>query len=393
MIQSGLVIWGLRGRCRAIRVDVPYFPTRQDRAKEVGRIASAFTNAQGTMEKFFHGLYHMLAEVRRGWNYHSGGGSILEIYGGLLDGVVQDHEDRFELLHEFSSPNGRAKGEGECTVGALSSALSTGKSPFKLVMWRQPLTPNALAALYAGTAKKIKKWADERRRHVEFEVRDQVMVKLLPQQFKSLRKVHKGLIQRYEGPFSVIGRVGKQVGKRKTYCGSLRTRSRDITRMARRGRHELRWEKVLEALGSPWKLMEDLEASCRRTRQIFIIYVAYFFVKIYEVVRAYDVGSSYKKGYAGTLPLCDKFNLHHHYGPCPVQCGNYKKVSHQARDCWTPTSVTCYECGEKGHTKKYCLELENQNGAGEACQDPNVVTGLIPINRGLIQAIPTSLPP
>ncbi|GJY73395.1 hypothetical protein Tco_0477826 [Tanacetum coccineum] len=25
-----------------------------------------------------------------------------------------------------------------------------------------------------------------------------------------------------------------------------------------------RWEKVLEALGSPWKLMEDLEDSCRR---------------------------------------------------------------------------------------------------------------------------------
>ncbi|GJW07148.1 hypothetical protein Tco_1569571 [Tanacetum coccineum] len=39
--------------------------------------------------------------------------------------------------------------------------------------------------------------------------RDQVMVKLLPQQFKSLRKVYKGLIRRYEGPFSVIGRVGK----------------------------------------------------------------------------------------------------------------------------------------------------------------------------------------
>nr|GEY33664.1 uncharacterized protein [Tanacetum cinerariifolium] len=51
-------------------------------------------------------------------------------------------------------------------------------------------------------AKKTKKWADERRRHVEFEVEYQVMVKLLPQQFKSLSKVHKGLIRRYEGLFS-----------------------------------------------------------------------------------------------------------------------------------------------------------------------------------------------
>ncbi|GJR89825.1 putative nucleotidyltransferase, ribonuclease H, partial [Tanacetum coccineum] len=38
-------------------------------------------------------------------------------------------------------------------------------------------------------AKKMKKWEDERRRHIEFEVGDQVMVKLLPQQFKSLRKI------------------------------------------------------------------------------------------------------------------------------------------------------------------------------------------------------------
>ncbi|GJT14831.1 hypothetical protein Tco_0873537 [Tanacetum coccineum] len=41
----------------------------------------------------------------------------------LLDRVVQDHEDGFELLHEFSSPTKRANGVGECTIGALSLAL------------------------------------------------------------------------------------------------------------------------------------------------------------------------------------------------------------------------------------------------------------------------------
>ncbi|XP_071717993.1 DNA oxidative demethylase ALKBH2-like [Rutidosis leptorrhynchoides] len=116
----------------------------------------------------------------------------------------------------------------------MQRSESTGKSPFELVTGHQPLTPNALAASYDGNspaayktmkewyeqadlarasldkaAKKMKKWADKKRRHVEFDVGDKVMVKLLPQQFKTFRKVHKGLIRRYEGPFPVIGRVGK----------------------------------------------------------------------------------------------------------------------------------------------------------------------------------------
>ncbi|CAM8972714.1 unnamed protein product [Rhodiola kirilowii] len=54
----------------------------------------------------------------------------------------------------------------------------------------------------------MKKWADKKRRDVEFKVGDLVLVKLLPQQFKAFRKVHKGLIRKYEGPFEVIKRVG-----------------------------------------------------------------------------------------------------------------------------------------------------------------------------------------
>ncbi|GKD15840.1 putative nucleotidyltransferase, ribonuclease H [Tanacetum coccineum] len=65
----------------------------------------------------------------------------------------------------------------------MQRSEATGKSPFELA------------------AKKKNKWADKKRRHVEFEVRDQVMVKLLPQQFKSLRKVHKGLIRSFLKPY------------------------------------------------------------------------------------------------------------------------------------------------------------------------------------------------
>ncbi|KAJ0894123.1 putative nucleotidyltransferase, Ribonuclease H [Helianthus annuus] len=116
----------------------------------------------------------------------------------------------------------------------MQRSEATGKSPFEIVTGRQPLTPNALAASYNGNspaafkslkewheqadlartsldkaAKRMKKWADDKRRHVEFQVGDQVMVKLLPQQFKSLRGVHKGLVRKYEGPFPVVARVGK----------------------------------------------------------------------------------------------------------------------------------------------------------------------------------------
>ena len=36
-----------------------------------------------------------------------------------------------------------------------------------------------------------------------------MLVKLIPQQFKSFRKVHKGLLRKYEGPFPILRRVGK----------------------------------------------------------------------------------------------------------------------------------------------------------------------------------------
>ena len=58
-------------------------------------------------------------------------------------------------------------------------------------------------------AKKIKKWTDKKQCHMEYKVGDMVLVKLLPQQFKSLRLVHKGLVRRYEGPFPIFGKVKK----------------------------------------------------------------------------------------------------------------------------------------------------------------------------------------
>lgn len=44
-------------------------------------------------------------------------------------------------------------------------------------------------------------------RPIEFQVRDLVMVKLLRNQFKALRSLHKSLIRKYEKPFPIIERI------------------------------------------------------------------------------------------------------------------------------------------------------------------------------------------
>ncbi|KAG8362701.1 hypothetical protein BUALT_BualtUnG0049300 [Buddleja alternifolia] len=117
----------------------------------------------------------------------------------------------------------------------LQRSEATGKSPFELAMGQQPLTPHTLAISFdsarcPGAAKmakswaeqsdlaksflekarrKMKKWADPKRRHLEFNTGDKVLIKLIPQQFKAFRGMHKGLVRKYEGPYPVVAKVGK----------------------------------------------------------------------------------------------------------------------------------------------------------------------------------------
>lgn len=58
-------------------------------------------------------------------------------------------------------------------------------------------------------AGKMKKWAYKHRRASSFKVGDIVFFKVMPTQFKSHRKLHKGLVPRYEGPYKIIRKVGK----------------------------------------------------------------------------------------------------------------------------------------------------------------------------------------
>ncbi|GJT59134.1 putative reverse transcriptase domain-containing protein [Tanacetum coccineum] len=59
---------------------------------------------------------------------------------------------------------------------------------------------------------------------------------------------------------------------------------------------------------------------------------------------AYTAGSSERKEYAGTLPLCNK---------SPAATNNQK-------------NLTCYECGNQGHYKSDCPELKNRNHENQA---------------------------
>ncbi|GJS52273.1 reverse transcriptase domain-containing protein [Tanacetum coccineum] len=90
-----------------------------------------------------------------------------------------------------------------------------------------------------------------------------------------------------------------------------------------------------------------------------------------NVERAYSVGSSEKKEYAGTLPLCNKCKFHHN-GPCTVKCANCKRVGHLTRDCRSPANtnnqrtLTCYECGNQGHYRSDFPRLKNRNYGNQA---------------------------
>nr|GEV60330.1 putative reverse transcriptase domain-containing protein [Tanacetum cinerariifolium] len=75
-------------------------------------------------------------------------------------------------------------------------------------------------------------------------------------------------------------------------------------------------------------------------------------------------------GYKGNKPLCNSCKKHH-TGNCTLTSHNYGRSGHYARDCKkkamatganTQSTLVCYGCGEKGHTKNYCPNKNNPQG-------------------------------
>ncbi|GKB19902.1 putative reverse transcriptase domain-containing protein [Tanacetum coccineum] len=124
-----------------------------------------------------------------------------------------------------------------------------------------------------------------------------------------------------------------------------------------------------------------------------------------NVVRVYMAGSNEKHGYDRSSPYCNKCKLQ-----CTVNCHNYKKVGHMARDCKAVVAtlapralvpnqrvVTCFGCGGQGHYKSDCPKMKSQNrrnksgnaeargrayaiGGGGANPYFNIVTGTFLLN-------------
>ncbi|CAI9756162.1 unnamed protein product [Fraxinus pennsylvanica] len=63
---------------------------------------------------------------------------------------------------------------------------------------------------FAKVARRIKKYANKNRRDVEFQVGDKTLLKFTSKIRKKIssKTVHRGLVQKYDGPFEVIKRIG-----------------------------------------------------------------------------------------------------------------------------------------------------------------------------------------
>ncbi|GJX79973.1 putative reverse transcriptase domain-containing protein [Tanacetum coccineum] len=89
-----------------------------------------------------------------------------------------------------------------------------------------------------------------------------------------------------------------------------------------------------------------------------------------NVARAYTARPREKKVYAGTLPFCNKYKLHH-TGSCTVKCGYYRSECLKLKNQNHGNKVGNGEAWERA----YAL------GGGEANQEPNIVAGMFLLNN------------
>ncbi|KAA0064236.1 reverse transcriptase [Cucumis melo var. makuwa] len=160
------------------------------------------------------------------------------------------------------------------------ASSSTRRSPFEIVSGRQPILPHLVDHPFAGknpqalnftkewkqtndiaraylekASKRMKKWADKKRRPLEFRAGDQVLIKLRPEQVRFRGRKNQRLVRKYEGSVEVLKK------KEDKYVEEiLAERVRRGRRPARRIHEYLVKWKNLPVEETSWKRLEDLEA-------------------------------------------------------------------------------------------------------------------------------------
>ena len=110
---------------------------------------------------------------------------------------------------------------------------TTNKSAFEIVSGQQPLLPHTvdeykgkvpraynftkewkdnaeIARAYLEKAsKRMKKWANQGRRPLDFQPGDLVLIKFKPEQLRFMHKQDRRLMRKYEGSFAIISKIGK----------------------------------------------------------------------------------------------------------------------------------------------------------------------------------------
>ena len=176
---------------------------------------------------FWKELFNLLgSQLNISSSYHPQTDGQTERFNGMLE----------EYLRHFVSANQKnwtqlLDAAQFCFNSQKSSA--TNKSPFEIVNGQNPLLPHTVDNYRGGNprafrftkdwktnvdvaraylekaSRRMKKWADQGRRPLEFKVGDMVMVKITAEQFRSLRSQDGRLVRRYEGPLPVVAKVGR----------------------------------------------------------------------------------------------------------------------------------------------------------------------------------------
>ncbi|GKA56328.1 putative reverse transcriptase domain-containing protein [Tanacetum coccineum] len=85
-----------------------------------------------------------------------------------------------------------------------------------------------------------------------------------------------------------------------------------------------------------------------------------------NVARVYTAGHGEKTEYTGTLPLCNKCK-YHHTGSCTTKCGNCKRIGHQTKDCRRLAATTNQGALVANQRTLTCFECGKQGHYHSEC--------------------------